>query len=448
MNLKQLGLTLVLVTSHQLSNAQTAITTAFTLKEAQDYAIKNSVILSNSAIDMQIAQAKVKETMGMGLPQISGSFDVKDFLVIPTSLLPAQIFGGPAGSFIPVKFGTKYNATLGLSASQLIFSSDYLIGVQATKTYLELTQKSANVSNNDIKSNVAKAYYGVLVNKERLTLLTANIARIEKLLSDTKAFNKQGFVELIDVDRIEVLYNNLVSEKQKIEKLVTLTETVLKFQMNYDTQQPIQLTDKIEQGIDVSNIALSDVKLDVTNRPEYALLETNLKLNLLDLKRNRLSYLPTMVAYGAYSGNAQRSKFDVFKVGEPWFQTAIIGATINVPIFSGFQKHFKTQQAALNVMKTQNNMRNLQNGISLETQSSLTSYSNAVVSISNNKRNIDLAKNVYEVSKKKYDQGVGSNLEVTTAATALKEAETNYAVALYDYYIAKIDYEKATGTIK
>ena len=99
-------------------------------------------------------------------------------------------------------------------------------------------------------------------------------------------------------------------------------------------------------------------------------------------------------------------------------------------------------------MKTQNNMRNLQNGISLETQSSLTAYSNAVVSISNNKRNIDLAKNVYEVSKKKYDQGVGSNLEVTTAATALKEAETNYAVALYDYYIAKIDYEKATGTIK
>ncbi|MEQ1734390.1 MAG: TolC family protein [Bacteroidia bacterium] len=447
MNLKQLGLTLVLVTAQQLSNAQTATTTAFTLKEAQDYAIKNSVTLSNSAIDMQIAQAKVKETIGMGLPQISGSFDVKDFVVIPTSLLPGEIFGAPAGSFIPVKFGTKYNATLGLSASQLLFSSDYLIGVQATKTYLELTKKTADISNNDIKANVAKAYYGVLVNKERLTLLTANIGRIEKLLSDTKAFNKQGFVELIDVDRIEVLYNNLVSEKQKIDKLITLTETVLKFQMNYDTQQPIQLTDKIEQSIEVSNVSL-DAKLDVTNRPEYALLETNLKLNQLDLKRNRLSYLPTVVAYGSYSGNAQRAKFDVFKAGEPWYQTAVIGATVNVPIFSGFQKHFKTQQAALNVMKTQNNMRNLQNGISLETQSSLTSYSNAVVSISNNKRNIELAKNVYEVSKKKYDQGVGSNLEVTTAATALKEAETNYAVALYDYYIAKIDYEKATGTIK
>jgi outer membrane protein len=447
MNLKQLGLTLVLVTAQQLSNAQTATTTAFTLKEAQDYAIKNSVTLSNSAIDMQIAQAKVKETIGMGLPQLSGSFDVKDFVVIPTSLLPGEIFGAPAGTFIPVKFGTKYNATLGLSASQLLFSSDYLIGVQATKTYLELTKKTADISNNDIKANVAKAYYGVLVNKERLTLLTANIGRIEKLLSDTKAFNKQGFVELIDVDRIEVLYNNLVSEKQKIDKLVTLTETVLKFQMNYDTQQPIQLTDKIEQSIEVSNVSL-DAKLDVTNRPEYALLETNLKLNQLDLKRNRLSYLPTVVAYGSYSGNAQRAKFDVFKAGEPWFQTAVIGATVNVPIFSGFQKHFKTQQAALNVMKTQNNMRNLQNGISLETQSSLTAYSNAVVSITNNKRNIDLAKNVYEVSKKKYDQGVGSNLEVTTAATALKEAETNYAVALYDYYIAKIDYEKATGTIK
>lgn len=447
MNLKQLGLTLVLVTAQQLSNAQTATTTAFTLKEAQDYAIKNSITLSNSAIDMQIAQAKVKETIGMGLPQISGSFDVKDFVVIPTTLLPAQIFGGAPGEYTAVKFGTNYSGTMGASASQLIFSSDYLIGVQATKTYLELTKKTADISNNDIKANVAKAYYGVLVNKERLTLLTANISRIEKLLSDTKAFNKQGFVELIDVDRIEVLYNNLASEKQKIEKLVTLTETVLKFQMNYDTQQPIQLTDKIEESIDLSNVSL-DAKLDVTNRPEYALLETNLKLNQLDLKRNRLSYLPTVVAYGSYSRNAQRRTFDVFVSGLPWYETAIIGATVNVPIFSGFQKHFKTQQAALNVMKTQNNMRNLQNGITLETQSSLTSYSNAVVSIGNNKRNIELAKNVYEVSKKKYDQGVGSNLEVTTAATALKEAETNYAVALYDYYIAKIDYEKATGTIK
>ncbi len=448
MNIKTISVALVLALTYKSNYAQTPSPQAFTLKEAQDYAIKNSVTLANSTIDMQIAQAKVKETIGMGLPQVSGSFDVKDFITIPTSLLPGQIFGAPAGTFIPVKFGTKYNATIGATASQLLFSSDYLIGVQATKTYLELTQKSANISNNDIKTNVAKAYYGVLVNNQKLSLLTANIARIEKLKNDTKAFNKEGFVELIDVDRIEVLYNNLTSEKQKIEKLLALGETVLKFQMNYDIKQPIQLTDQISETLDMGVIDTTGGKLDVSNRPEYALLETNLKLNQLDLKRNRLSYLPTVVAYGSYSGSAQRTEFDVFKVGGRWFQTAVIGATVNVPIFSGFQKHFKTQQAALNVMKTQNNMRTLQNAISLETQASLTSYQNAVTSLSSQKRNIALAKNVYDVSKKKYDQGVGSNLEVVTAATALKEAETNYTVALYDYYIARIDYEKATGTIK
>jgi outer membrane protein len=448
MNFKLLTTTIALTVMQQYSTAQNATPQAFSLKEAQDYALKNSVTLANSAIDAQIAETKVKETIGIGLPQVSGSFDVKHFITIPTSLLPAQVFGGPPGEFIGVKFGTANNATLGLSVSQLLFSSDYLIGVQATKAYLELTQKSAGISNNDIKTNVAKAYFNVLVSKQRAELLTTNIDQIAKLRNDTKAFNTQGFVELIDVDRIEVLYNNLVTEKQKIDKLLALGETLLKFQMNFDAKQAITLTDKIEEQVDLNAMPAADAKLDFSNRPEYALLQTNLKLNELDLKRNKLSFLPTVVAYGAFQGNAQRTKFDIFKPNLPWYQTNLIGATINLPIFNGFQNHFKRQQAMLNVMKTKNNMRSLENGIALETQASLTSYENAVSSLSNQKRNIALAQNIYNVSKKKYDQGVGSNLEILNAATSLKEAETNYSIALYDYYIAKIDYEKATGTIK
>lgn len=435
------------------ANSQNASdsSSAFSISEAQEYAIKNNATFLNAEIDQKIALAKKREITGLGMPQISSSFDIKDFLEIPTSLLPGEIFGAPAGVYIPVKFGVKYNATASGQVSQLVFNSDYIVGLQASKAYLELSEKATGRTKIETYATVAKAYYQVLINKERIKLLEKNITRIQKLHDDTKALNENGFVEKIDVDRIDVAYNNLLVELEKTKRLIGLTETLLKFQMGYDVSKPIILKDKLDMdnlpAID-EKAAVDTSKIDFKNRIEYSLVESQLKLGELDLKRYRLSYLPTVVAYGSLSAQAQRNTFDIFDTKKGWYPTAVIGGTINLPIFDGLQKHYKIEQARLSLLKTKNSAKNLENAITLEVTSARTMYSNAISSLSTQKKNMELAERIYNVSKKKYDAGVGSNIEVITAETSLKESQTNYYNAMYDFLVAKIDLDKSLGNIK
>jgi outer membrane protein TolC len=418
---------------------------SMTLQQCIDYAMQNKPQVQNAVYDEESAKYKVREIVGLGLPQISSSFDVKNFLDIPTSLVPADFFGGPPGTFAAVQFGTQYNATAGLSASQLVFSSDYLVGVQATKVFLELTKVNTKRTKIEAAQMIAKAYYTVLINDERMKLLNANVERIKKLMDDTKVLNDNGFVEKIDLDRVTVAYNNLMVEKQKIEQLLQLGYSLLKYQMSMDQSATLTLTDKLDAV--TFNPQLNDGKFDYNNRVEYSLMQLQYKSSILYNKKDKMSYLPSVVLYGSLSANAMRNEFDIFDTSKGWYPTTLIGLTVNLPILTGGQRHYRTQQSKVNMLKSQNDLKFMQQSIDLEIVSVKITLDNASKTLEMQKQNILLAENVYKTAKIKYEQGVGSNIEVMTAETALKEAQTNYYNALYEALIAKIDYDKAMGTL-
>ena len=419
----------------------------FTLQQALDYAYSHNTAQINAELDVKNQQYLKKQIAGAALPQINASLDFKDYVELPTSLLPAAAFGGPPGTFIPVKFGLQYNATASASVSQLIFSSDYMIALMASKEGARLAEKNVLRTKTETAQNVSKAYYGVLINRERIKLLEANIERLKKMLNDTKAMNTAGFVEKIDVDRLEVTFNNLNAEKEKVSRLVGISETLLKFQMGYKVNESIVLLDSIK-GMQEPSAALNEAgKTSYAARAEYALLQSQQKLNELQLKRYRLTALPTLVGYGSFVEQAQRTSFDFFDADKKWYPIGIVGATLNVPIFGGGQNGFRIKQAGITILKTKNNITNLEQAIDMEIQITKTSVLNAMNSLDSQKKNRELAQNILSVATKKYEQGVGSNLEIINAETSLKEAETNYFNALYDLFIAKIDYQKATGTL-
>ena len=424
--------------------AQEASSNVYSLQQAIDYAYKNSPNYLNIQNDVLMAKYKRKEVLGMAMPQITASVDMKNFLEIPASVVPGQFFGGPAGSFAAVQFGTTFQTQAGASASLLVFSADYLIGLKATKEYIDLMNINVTRGKTELVSQVSKAYYSVLVNKERIKVLDANIVKLEKLLNDTKAFNKQGFVEQIDVDRLEVALNNLTTEKQKIVRLISLSENVLKFQMGYVGGDNLVLTDSLSIS---DNTEISVSKIDVAKRSEYQLLESQQRLNTINVKRLQFGYLPTLVAYGNIAANGFGNDLKYVGYINKYFQTRLIGATLSLNVFDGFQRHYKIQQAKLDFKKGENNLKNLQLSIELEGASAVVNYNNAVSSLQVQKRNLDLAKNIYTVAQKKYEQGVGSNLEVINAQASLKESETNYFNAVYDMLVYKIDYLKATGSL-
>jgi len=458
--------TLLVAFSIMLFNvkAQDANSNTFSLQQAIDYAYKNSPNYLNAQNDVLMAKYKRKEVLGIAMPQLNANVDFKDFERIPTSVLPnfvsPAVYGGlvaaGAAPYDPAKltsaaydpiaaqFGTKYQLSGTASASLLVFSADYLVGLKATKEYISLMNINVSRSKSDLVSQVSKAYYSVLVNKERIKLLEANIVKLEKLLNDTKAFNKQGFVEQIDVDRLEVAYNNLTTEKEKIERLISLSENLLKFQMGHTGKEKLTLTDSL---IVSENTPVDASKITATQRSEYQMLEVQQRLNTINVKRLKFGYLPTLVAYGSLGYSGQRSDTKFFNKQNNWYPTALIGGTLSLNLFDGLQRHYKIQQAKLDFKKGENNLKNLQLAIELEGASAAVNYNNAVSSLQVQKRNLDLAKNIYDVSQKKYQQGVGSNLEVINAQASLKESETNYFNAIYDMLVYKIDYQKAIGTL-
>lgn len=453
MKKQTLIIALIAVLTGNISAQQSQNSNQFTLQQAIDYAYKNSPSHQNSELDLRMAVYRKKEIAGSGLPQITGSFDFKDYLELPTSLFPLAAFNpmAPTDAYAAVRFGLQYNATAGFNASQLIFSSDYLFGLKAAKEFINLSKINIQRSKSELVSQVTKAYYGVLVNNERLKLLNSNVERLEKNLTEVKAYNQQGFVELIDVERLEVAYNNLLVEKEKVNQLMKIGENLLKFQMGYPISEAILLSDSLNLTEDL-NKELSTLNVNYSNRTDFQLLSSQQSLYELDLKRLKWGYLPTVAAYGAYQYNTQRPNANIFESDnsnpiKKWYKVGLIGVTVNLNVFDGFQRHYKIQQAKITALKNQNNLKNLEMAAQLETSVASISYNNSLKSLNANKRNMELAKHVYDVAQKKYSQGVGTNLEIINAQTSLKESETNYYNSLYEMLIYKTDYQKATGTL-
>lgn len=417
---------------------------SFTVQQAVDYAKQNSVQVKNALLDYQVQKQTNREITSVAYPQINASGNFNDYLVIPTSLLPAEIAGGPAGTYFPVKFGTKYNASGGFDVSQLLFDGQVFVGLIARGVALKFYEKQTEITEEMINVNVQKIYYQLVVGKQQMTSVDANIGRFEKLLKDTKEIYKQGFAERLDVDKVSVQLNNLQTEKIKIQSQLDVGNAGLKFLMNMPQKDLLLLTDSITEDKIKENILADNYKYE--DRKEYQFLTIAKTLNEFNVRRYKLSYLPVLSAFGNYSKNAQRQKFDFFKGGQ-WFTTSLIGLKLSVPIFDGFAKSSRVQKAKIEVQRTNNNIEQLKSSIDNDVAQARLKITASVVTMDNQKRNIELAEKVYNTTKIKYEQGLGNNQEIYNAQTELKIAQNNYYSSLYDAIIAKIDYQKATGKL-
>ncbi len=464
------------------------------LKQAVDYALQNKSTVQAQRLNEEIAKARVGQIRSAGLPQINASAGMTDNIKLQKSLVDFGAFGGPplsgatltpdqltqvqGGQSVVLKpaygervstgpqaiaFGLQWQGNAGVQGSQLLFDGSYLIGLKAAKVYEQLAVKQSQQTEIDVVESVQKAYYGVLVNRERFGLLGRNVARLDTIYRQTAAIYKEGFVEKLDVDRLQVQLTNLKVEQQKTERLVDLTVALLKFQMGLNQQQSIELTDQLDAAlVESTQVPTGGAGFNYGDRVEYALLETQRDLADLDVRNKRAGYLPRLLATGGYGfvgsdptaggllefrGPDSRNKATGFP-NQNWFGFANVGLQLQIPIFDGFAKHYAIQQAQLTARTVNYGFTTLQQSIDLQQAQSRTSLANSLDVVKNQKSNLDLATNVARVAKIKFQEGVGSNLEVITAETDLRSAQTNYYSSLYDALIAKVDFEKAQGTLK
>lgn len=421
-------------------------THSFSLQQAVEYAKQHNVQVRNSLLDIQIQQQSNREVTSRALPNISGTGSYTDYLKIPVTVVPAEFFGGAPGTFAPVQFGTKHNASGALNLQQVLFDGQVFVGLQARKASIDLYTKNAEITEESIRANIYKVYYQLVVSKTQIAQLDANIEKVQKLANDSKIMYENGFAEELDVNKANVQLSNLQTEKVKVLNNVQNGYLGLKLLMGMPATDSLVLTDDITDE-DIKAGALDAGIYSYGNRKEFQALQLTKELNDYNVKRYKMSYIPSLSFNAQYSKMAMRTSFDLFNKGE-WFTTSYVGLTLNVPIFDGFAKAANIHKAKLELQQTQNKMEDLKISIDKEVMEARNNFRSAIQAIDYQRSNMELAEKVYAQTRKKFESGLASNTDLTNTQTDLRTAQSSYVSSLYDAIIARVDYLKATGQLK
>lgn len=416
----------------------------FSIEEAVQYGFENHNDMDIAANELERARQQMVEAKAIGIPQLSAGVDYNYFIQLPTSLIPAQFIDptAPEGEFLELAFGTKNNLTAQATLSTLIFDGTYLMALQASKKYIEMARVSLENQKVTLSNNIKKAYLPPLLLQENIKTIQRNIEILEQLYFETDEMYKAGFVEKLDVDKLALSVDNMKVLEKDLAKNYAIALDALKVQMGYPIEEPISLTETIESLSEALDEAALTIKMDYNTRSEFRLLNHSKIMSELNVKRFKRGYWPSLSGFINYQQVIQGDDIFTDPISTP---ASVAGVSLSIPIFDGFMKKSKIQQAKLDVENVVYQQELLTNVIDFQLKSARDSYFNALDNVESRKKNLNLAETIFNTAQEKYKEGVGSSLEIIQAEQSLQDSQQNYLRALYDFVLAKIDVEIALG---
>ena len=451
---------LFLIAAGKTSTAQNRY--ELTVKDAVDLAYKNVTELKNAQVDYRIQEALNKEITGRALPQISASGGIQHYLKLPQILFPNAAEAGiynvlvkeklvpqgtaiPPPTVVPVSFQLPWSSSFGATVQQLLFQPDVFVGLQARKLSLNLSSAVIDQTKEQIKDSAYRRYYAILIAQKQLLFLKEGVTRLERLYHDDSVMFKNGFAEKLDLDKVQVQLNNLRTTTSMVESSVDISNAALKYALGLSQKDTVILKEDLTTQTIKENVLDDNFRYE--DRTEIRTLDYTKRFRELDIKRYKLGYLPTVALSGNYSVNSLGQKFLTDK-STYWYKAAFVGLNVNLPIFDGNQRKSRVKQAELFVEKIDNNISNVKQVIDLQQAVSKEMLKTALLNLDAQQRNMALAQNVYEATKKKFEAGVGSSFEVLQADTEWQTAQSNYFNSLYNAIIARISYQSALGKLQ
>ncbi len=419
-------------------------TNEISLAEAIDYAMKNNISIKNSILNVEDASQQIVEQRSIGVPRLNMSVDWNYALALPVSLIPNEFLDptAPPGGFTKIKFGTRNNLTAGLEARTLLFDFTYLTGLKAAKQFKVFSGEQLKQQRFDIKYQIIEAYLPALIIQENIETIKKNISNIEKLRKETKALYDEGFVEQLDVDRLDLTLTNLATELENLNRQASLIYNVLKFQMGYPMDQNIVAVDNMDNLFELATDEELTADIKYEQKPEYRVLKLSKELNEMNVTINKAGYYPSLSAFASYQAVAQGDDI----INDPiWTNNSFVGLSLKVPIFDGLEKKAKVSRARLNLGNVVNKQIELERAITLEVQNARTDYISAIERWQSQQKNVELAERIYETTQIKYREGVGSSIEINQAEQSLFDSQSNYIQARYNLLVAKMALDKALG---
>lgn len=445
---------LTIICSVAQGQDQNAEPTNFSLNQAIDYGLIENFSIKNSNLQSELTTAQKGEARASLLPQISANADLVHSFDVQKNITESGIGFQqnstlPKGTPIAFQLGLRNVFTPNVFGSQVLYDQSFFAAQGAAKANEEISQKNIVRSKIDVTVNITKAYYGVLVNEKQLQAIEANLTSLDSTYRETVARYESGLARNIDVSRTLVSLNNVKEQQQEIIRMVAMSRSVLRYQMNLSEKNPLILTDSLYPSMmdDIQKLLVDKKEATYSNRIEYSIIQSQQKYNTYLLKNAKAGHYPRLMAIGSFGYNPAASNFSNLAQSDRWYSYSTLGLRIQVPIFSGFATNYKVQQKQIQLKITENNQKSLVNEINLEVEQALINLHNSMQSFNIQRENLTLAKQNLAVLRAEYQAGIALNVEVTTAESDLIEAQTNYYRAVYTALISKADYEKAIGSI-
>ena len=440
------------------------------LEEAQKLALEKSTDIAIAKLDIGRAKSQVTTATAPLLPQVNGSIAYTQYGQLPATIFPVtddprygvienELIGLgsalPEGTLTPeimdqeVQFGKKFNLNAEVILSQTIFNGVFLAGLKAANQFIELRSLQTEITKDQVVDHVKRSYLQVLAARENVNVLDKNIQNISQLKKETEALFDNGFAEEIDVDRLQLSLNSLNTQLNQANRQIALAESLLKFQIGIDMYQPIELVGELEDYLEEINYDFPQ-KGDFSNRAEIPFFSTREAVNRTTIKLSKYNYLPSVDAFAILGSSAQRDKFNFFrfnKTTNPWFNQRYFGFEIKVPIWDSFRTKGEVQFAKIRLENTLLERKKLFESMDLEYENAKVAVIKAKEELDQAEKNIELAEKIYNVSKIKYKEGIGSSIEMTNAERDLYEAQANRLMSIYNLLIAKADIDKVLGNL-
>lgn len=410
-----------------------------TLEQAKAYAVEHSYFTRQAIMDEEIARQRVKETTGIGLPQISASGAFQDFIDIPTVLIPD--FTGQTDDLQEAQFGTKYNVNGGVSVNQIIFDGSYIVGLQAARVYKDLAINAREKSEQEIQDQVTTAYSSVLVARENVETLDSNLRYLKQTFDETKALYNEGFAAEEDADQIELLYASAENAYNDAVRYLEITENLFKFTLGVPIATTVRLTEDLDNILAYGKTqTVLQQQFSYVNNIDFRIAKTNEELQGLNLRNNKVAYLPKLNGFFNYQQQFFSNDLDLGQ--DLWFPQTLWGLNLSVPIFSGGQRHYRVQQAKIEYEKSMLQTEQVSQDLSIQYATLRSQYVFALDRYENLKRNLELVQNILDKEITKYNEGVSTSLNVANTQIQFFEIQSNYIQATQGLIQAKSALDK------
>lgn len=415
---------------------------SFSLEEAISFALDSNYTVLNARRDIAIALKKKWETTAAGLPQIGGAVSYTNNLKQPITLLPGEIIGGEPGTFIPVTFSTKESTSATATLNQLIFDGSYLVGLKAAKTFLSYSENASEKTALEVRKGIINAYGSVLLSEELVAIFEKNKQNLEKNIFETRKIYENGLTEEESVEQLEITLLDIETQLNNAKRSTSIARQMFNVSLGIDADENVVFEDNLDD-LAQQNMSLSLLEdtAKIEENVDYKIAYNLTEQRNLEVQLEKSKALPTLSAYVNYGTSAYSEEFSFLNNDQVWYQSSVLGFSLNVPIFSSGMRSAKTQQAKIALEKAKTSLDEAVQNIKLEVNTAKSNYQFATENYENSKKNIALAERIEHKNQIKFKEGLSTSFDLRQAQTQLYTAQQQYFQSMLDVITTKATLE-------